>query len=358
MRSLGVTKIAVVLASALSLSTSSAFAQYVRTDLTSNQPGVAPNMSPDLQNAWGLVQLGTSPIWISDNMAGCSTLYTGTGVLITRVIVAIPPSVQCGSSINGSLIGTPTGIVGNTSPTASDFSVTENGQSGRAVFLFATLDGKITGWNPQVDFGHAITAVDRSNVGASYNGLAIATDQQGHTFLFATDDSPNRRIDRFDGSFNVMSFDDPAIPRDYAPYGIQEVNGQIWVTYTALNKAQDGFVDIFDTEGNVVKHFAAHGPLHSPWGIALAPADFGPMSGAILISNNTSRGRINAFNPDTGQFLGPLRDVNGNVIEIDQLWGIQFGHDGGPGTSHHQLFFTAGPNNYVNGLFGGITAGN
>jgi uncharacterized protein (TIGR03118 family) len=110
----------------------------------------------------------------------------------------------------------------------------------------------------------------------------------------------------FDGTFGlVRSFADPAIPRGFTPYGIQTINGNIWLTFTALNKAQGGFVDVFDTEGNLVKHFAARGPLHSPWGIALAPADFGPMSNAILISNNISRGRINAFNPETGRFLGP-----------------------------------------------------
>jgi uncharacterized protein (TIGR03118 family) len=109
----------------------------------------------------------------------------------------------------------------------------------------------------------------------------------------------------FDSSFNfVKSFSDPDIPQNFTPYGIQAINGQIWVTYTALNKAQGGFVDVFDTAGGLVKHFAVHGPLHSPWGIAQAPANFGPMSNAILISNNTSRGRINAFNPETGEFLG------------------------------------------------------
>jgi uncharacterized protein (TIGR03118 family) len=162
----------------------------------------------------------------------------------------------------------------------------------------------------------------------------------------------------FDGTFTlVKSFDDPAIPKNFTPYGIQTINGHIWVTFTALNKAQGGFVDVFDTKGNLVKHFASHGPLHSPWGIALAPADFGPMSNAILISNNISRGRINAFNPQTGQFLGPLRDASGKAIEVDNIWALQFGHDaaGNANGAHNQLFFTAGPNNYANGLFGVIT---
>src|ERR1700751_3319270 len=139
--------------------------------------------------------------------------------------------------------------------------------------------------------------------------------------------------------------------------GIQAIGDQIWVTYTALNKAQGGFVDAFDTGGTLVKHFAVHGPLHSPWGIAQAPSDFGPMSNAILISNNISRGRINACNPQTGQFLGPLRDASGKPIEIDGFWALQFGQGGGPNGAPNQLFFTAGPNNYANGLFGVITLG-
>jgi uncharacterized protein (TIGR03118 family) len=193
-------------------------------------------------------------------------------------------------------------------------------------------------------------------VGAIYSGLAIATNQEGQTLLYAADDGPNRRVDVFDGTFTlVKSFDDPAIPQGFTPYGIQTINGNIWVTFTALNKAQGGFVDVFDTAGNLVKHFAAHGPLHSPWGIALAPADFGPMSNAILISNNISRGRINAFDPNTGQFLGPLRDANNKAIEVDDIWALQFGHDSAANGAHNQLFFTGGPNNYANGIFGVIT---
>jgi uncharacterized protein (TIGR03118 family) len=153
----------------------------------------------------------------------------------------------------------------------------------------------------------------------------------------------------------VKSFDDPAIPQGFTPYGIQTINGNIWVTFTALNKAQGGFVDVFDTAGNLVKHFASHGPLHSPWGIALAPADFGPMSNAILISNNISRGRINTFDPNTGQFLGPLRDANNKAIEVDDIWALQFGHDTAANGAHNQPFFTGGPNNYANGIFGVIT---
>jgi uncharacterized protein (TIGR03118 family) len=338
-----------------------AFAQYKRTDLISNQPGVAPTTDEQhLVNAWGLTALPRSPFWVSDNGTGFSTLYTGAGQQIPLFVTIAPaPGSPAGT------LGTPTGTVGNISPNATDFTVTENGKSGRALFIFATLDGTISGWNPEVDgidrttgATHTTLASDRSNVGAVYTGLAIATNKEGQTFLYAADDGPNRRIDIFNDTFSlVKSFGDPAIPRAFSPYGIQTINGHIWVTFTALNKAQGGFVDIFDTEGNLVKHFASNGPLHSPWGIALAPADFGPMSNPILISNNTSRGRVNAFNPKTGQFLGPLRDANGKAIEVDEIWGLQFGQDGGPNGAHNQLFFTGGPNNYANGIFGMITFG-
>jgi len=340
----------------MALLIATASAQYLRTDLVSNQPGVAPNTDPRLVNAWGLVANPASPWWVSDNGTGFSTLYNGAGVQIP-LFVTVPPAP---SSPAGTL-GTPTGIVGNTNATI--FMITENNVSAPSIFIFATLDGTISGWNPTIGgatgLSHATLAVDRSSAGAIYTGLAIATNQAG-TFLYAADGGPNRRIDMFDGSFNlVKSFDDPAIPKNFAPYGIQTINGQIWVTFTALNKGQSGFVDVFDTEGNLVKHSAVHGPLHSPWGIALAPADFGPMSNAILISNNISRGRINAFNPETGQFLGPLRDANGKAIEVDNIWALQFGQDAAANANgaHNQLFFTAGPNGYANGLFGVIAVG-
>ena len=158
------------------------------------------------------------------------------------------------------------------------------------------MDGTISAWNPVVDGignSHATIPPGGFIAGASYTGLAIAVNSSNQAFLYAADNGPNREVDVFNASFSrVQSFDDPAIPKDFAPYGIQAINGQIWVTYTSVNpKGQGGFVDIFDTAGALVKHFAAHGPLHSPWGLALAPRNFGLMSNAILISNNIPRGR-------------------------------------------------------------------
>jgi uncharacterized protein (TIGR03118 family) len=217
------------------------FAQYKRTDLISNQPGVAPTTDEQhLANAWGLTALPRSPFWVSDNGTGFSTLYTGAGQQIPLfVTIASAPGSPAGT------LGTPTGTVGNISPKATDFTVTENGKSGRALFIFATLDGTISGWNPEVDridpttgATHTTLASDRSNVGAAYTGLAIATNKAGQTFLYAADDGPNRRIDIFDGAFSlVKSFGNPAIPRGFSPYGIQTINGHIWVTFTVPSKA-------------------------------------------------------------------------------------------------------------------------
>jgi uncharacterized protein (TIGR03118 family) len=348
LRVLAIMALAMILAASIS---SPAFAQYKVTNLVSNQNGVAPVTDGHLLNAWGLVSFPFTPFWVNDNAGGVATLYNGAGQ-IGPLVVAIP------SAAGGP--GQPTGIVANGT---GEFVVTEGPNSGSAFFLFAALDGTISGWSPAVDLNNAILAVPGSGAGAVYTGLTAGSTSAGN-FIYAADDGPNRRIDVFDGNFkpkvfSPTAFTDPGIPKDYAPYGIRNINGHIWVTYTALTKAQDGFVDEFDTEGMLLKHFAAHGPLHSPWGIALAPPDFGPMSNAILISNNTARGRINAFDPNTGQFLGPLRDAHGKVIEIDQLWGLSFGGDGMDNVNgaHNQLFFTGGPNNYANGIFGVITFG-
>jgi uncharacterized protein (TIGR03118 family) len=343
----------------LSMFPAPAHAQYQRTDLVSNQAGAAPLQDTHLVNGWGLVSLPTSPYWVSDNATGFSTLYTAAGAQ-TPLFVTVPaaPSSPAGT------LGTPTGIVGNISPNPTDFTITADGKSGATAFIFATLDGTISGWTPTVDpitsgNSTATIAADRSSVGAVYTGLAIAVNESKEAFLYAADDGQNRRVDMFDSSFHfVKSFRDPLIPRDFAPYGIQAINGKIWVTYTSLKNEPGGFVDVFDTDGRLLRpFFGVFGPLNSPWGVAQAPANFGRMSKAILISNNTPQGRINAFNPETGEFLGPLRDDTGRPIQIDQLWAIQFGQGAAANGPTNQLFFTAGPSNYANGLFGTITLG-
>ena len=325
-----------------------AFGQYARTDL------VTDATDPNLVNAWGLTRSGGSPFWVSDNVTGKSTLYNGLGQgfpVGSPLVVTIPPAP------GGSTVGSPTGTVFNITlgnPTPS-FSVSNGTKSGTAIFLFDTLDGTISGWSPAVDFFHAFIAVDRSTSGAVYTGLAITSDASGD-FLYAADNGPNSRVDVFDKNFNlVRSFTDPAIGGGLAPYGIQNIGGNLWVTFGGNKKSVGGgpgFVVKFDPAGNVLLRIT--GPLHSPWGLAMAPGDFGPFSNALLVGNNIPDGRINAFDPTSGAFLGTLRDVNGQAIVINQLWALQFGN-GGNGGKPNQLFFTAGPNNYANGLFGMIT---
>jgi uncharacterized protein (TIGR03118 family) len=358
------------------------FAQYTRTDLVTNTGAGGTVKDPNLVNGWGLVSTGTSPYWVSDNgngkQPGVSTLYSisnANGVTATPqgLVVSIP-------FVAGGL-GTPTGIVAPETPkgvTAFTISgvnpITGKEASANSIFIFATQDGTISGWNPAVGgisptgASTATLAADRSSAGAMYTGLAIASNN-GQPFLYAADDGPNRRVDVFDANFKLTelgpnAFVDPKIPQKFAPYGIQTITAAdgsetVWVTYTALDKAQSGFVDSFTPAGVLISHFALNGTLHSPWGVALAPADFGPMSNAILITDNTPRGRINAFDPKTGAFLGPLRDTSGKAIEIDLVWAIQFGQGGVAGSNGNpnQLFFTAGNNNYNDGIFGVITVG-
>ena len=323
-----------------------AFGQYVRHDL------VTDATDPNLINGWGLTRSSGSPFWVSDNVTGKSTLYNGAG---QGFPVASPLVVSIPAAAGSSAIGSPTGTVFNittANPTPS-FFVSNGSKSGVALFLFDTLDGTISGWSPGVDLHHAQIAVDRSSSGAVYTGLAITSDASG-SFLYAADNGPNSRVDVFDGNFNlVRSFTDPAIKGGFAPYGIQNINGNLWVTFGG-NKSAAGFVDEFDTAGNVLLRIT--GPLHSPWGLAMAPADFGPFSNTLLVANNVPDGRINAFDPSSGAFLGTLRDPNGQAIVINQVWAIQFGN-GANGGKPNQLFFTAGPNNYANGLFGMITVG-
>jgi len=361
-----------------------ASAQYVRTDLVTNSGAGGTIQDSHLINGWGLVSSPTSPFWVSDNGTGLSTLYSisntsGTVAATVAGLVVSVPSVAGGP-------GTPTGIVAsNLPPGSTAFTVTGvNPVSGKqvsaaSVFIFATLDGTISGWNPAVTgisatgASSATLAADRSSAGATYTGLAIATNN-AQLFLYAADDGQNRRIDVFDSSFKLVepgqdgfaqdAFVDAKIPKKFAPYGIQTVTDAdgvetVWVTYTALDKSQGGFVDSFTPAGVLKTHFAVSGPLHSPWGVALAPSDFGPMSNALLITNNTPHGRINAFDPKSGAFLGALRDESGKVIEIDDVWAIQFGQGGPSGANGNpnQLFFTAGNNNYGDGTFGVITFG-
>lgn len=318
-----------------------AAAQYKLSNVVENLPNKAPNTDPNLVNAWGLARSSTGPFWVSDNGTGLSTLYDGLGN-IQSLVVSVP-------AVAGN-VGSPSGIVFNGS---NDFVVSQNGLSGTAFFLFATLDGTISGWSPSVALNNAVIGADNSKAGAVYTGLAISSGKNGN-FLYAAD-TVNNRVDVYDGSFRLIkTLTDSTIPEGFSPYGIQDINSQVYVTFASTGNATGGFIDIFTEQGAFVKRFAEGGTLNQPWGMALAPVNFGPFSTALLVGDNLPNGTINAFNAKTGKFLGQLKDSSGKVIHIDQLWGLEFGGGSTSNGAVNQLFFTAGPSNYADGAFGVI----
>ncbi len=343
---------------------------YTQRNLVSDLPNFAQFRDKSLVNPWGLSHSPNGPWQVSDNGTGLTTQYTSVGKQLPPVVTIPTPA--------GVTTAAPTGNVFNST---IDFVISKNGKSFASQFIFATEDGTISGFNPNVDSTHAILAVDRSAVsqggftGAVYKGLALATSSSGN-FLFAT----NFRfgmVEKFDAQFNqVASFTDPALASDcpipgppaqcFAPFGIQSINDQLYVTFALQNAAHhddvagpgNGFVDVFDTNGNLIRRFASHGTLNSPWGLALAPANFGQFSNDVLVGN-FGDGRINAFAPGSGTrpgtFLDQLRGQNGNAIAINGLWGLAFGNGGLAGDTD-TLFFASGLNDEADGLFGSITA--
>jgi uncharacterized protein (TIGR03118 family) len=325
---------------------------YSQHNLQSDGAVPADFTDPDLVNAWGLVSSPTSPWWVSDNGTGLSTLYngnTGMKVLINppagHVIVPGPPPHSA-----------PTGVVFNGT---TGFAIPGHGT---ARFIFSSEDGLISAWS-----GGPTAFVVWPKPGdpastAVYKGLAIATAGTG-TFLYASD-FHNGRVDVFDSSFGPVvlgagAFTDPTLPPGYAPFGIQNIGGIIYVTY-ALQDADahddvpgegHGFVNAFDTAGHLLGRVASQGPLNSPWGLALAPSDFGKFKGDLLVGN-FGDGRIHAYDPaDHFELRGPLHSTHGRPIEIDGLWALQFGNGANAGPTN-ALFFTAGPFEEGHGLFG------
>jgi uncharacterized protein (TIGR03118 family) len=323
----------------LLMASAPAHAQYRLTTLVSNQVDRhAPNTDPLLVNAWGLARSATSPWWISDNLSGWSTLYNATGTP-QSLKVLIPTAGNGPTSpkgLNGP--GTPTGVVVNGSKT--EFEI----QGNPAVFIFATLDGTISGWAPGVNANEATIAVDNSASKAMYTGLTITSNPSGN-FLYAADNT-NNHIDMFDDTFTlVKSFGDPAIPSNFSVFGIQDINGLVYVTYAVPNVGADGFVDVFKEDGTFMKTLIQGLPLNQAWGVALAPSNFGPLSNTLLVSNNSTDGTINAFDPKSGDFVGTIRDERGEKIILNNLWGVAFGGGTSANGAQNELFVTVGPGN-------------
>jgi len=333
---------------------------YVQTNLVSDIPGLAEHTDPNLKNPWGTSVGPGSPIWVSDNHAGLTTLYDSAGnPQPLSVAIPAPPSAGEGA------VGAPTGQTFNTFDQASsDFVLSEHGKSGPAFFLFATEDGTIAGWNPNVDRAHAVIAVDRStatdsagDVGANYKGLALV-NTPGGKFIYATSFRFGK-VDVFDSHFNLVnSFTDPTVPAWFAPFGIHNIGGRLYVTFAKqgpgkgddLARPGNGFVDVFDPNGDLIQRLVTRGKLDSPCAVTLAPPTFGAFGGDILVGN-FGNGRIHAYDPTSGELEGTLSRPDGGPIVIDGLWGLRFAPTT-PGAGTNTLFFTAGLNHEANGLFG------
>jgi uncharacterized protein (TIGR03118 family) len=308
----------------------------------------AAGTDASLVNGWGLSAGPTTPWWAANNGTNTSTLYSGAGAKAALTVA---------------VAGGPTGTVFNGKPT--DFVVTQNGKSGNARFLFATEAGTILGWTPAVNGTTAVVGASRA--GAVYKGLAVANDR-----LYASD-FHNGRVDVFDASFKLITttggFKDDKVPKGFAPFGIQALGGDIFVTYAKQDAAAkddvpvpgQAYVDEFSPDGALVARVVNSGkknaPLNAPWGLALAPADFSVFANDLLVGN-FGNGRISAYTKRgaTWVYKGQLRHANGSPIAIDGLWAIAFGNGSaaGPATT---LYFLSGPSGEKHGLFGSITAG-
>lgn len=323
---------------------------YTNDVLVSNGTIPANFTDPNLINGWGVVFNPTGFVWVSDADSGKSTLYDGTGKPQT-LVVSIPGV--------GGEPGHPTGIVFSG---GADFVVTNGTANGPARFIFATEDGTIAGWAPNVDAANALTAIDNSASESVYTGLALGGD--GTTHLLYAANFHSGKVDVFDGTFKPVEvpggFVDPKLPPGFAPFGIQAIGGDIYVTYAKQDESGEdevagpglGYVDVFDPDGNMIRRIASRGALNAPWGLALAPASFGLFGGALLVGN-LGDGRIHAYGPITGALLGTLRGVDRHTIQVDGLWGIAFGN-GVNGQKSNSLFYASGPNDEADGAYGVI----
>lgn len=326
-------------------------------NLVSDLSGLADQTDPNLVNPWGISLSPSGPFWVSNNHSGTTTLYNSLGQPFT---VASINSARVPAPPSGGALSAPTGQAFNST---RDF-VLPDGQP--SLFLFATEDGTISGWNTAGDVTTAVLAVDNSGTGAVYKGLALGGNASGHLLYAANFNSG--KIDVFDAAFNPTSvaggFTDPNLPAGFAPFNIQRLGNRLFVTYARQDAANhddvagpgNGYVDVFDMDGNLKKRLVSQGPLNSPWGLAIAPAFFGDYSGTLLVGN-FGDGWINAFDLTTGEFIGTLQDSTNAPIAIPGLWALQAGN-GKNGGDSQTIYFTAGfpggGNLEDHGLFGAI----
>src|SRR5271169_831663 len=324
---------------------------YTVTNLNSDITNAATNLDSNLVNPWGLVASSTSPWWVSDNGTGLSTLYNGAGVAQSLVVTIPAWDAPTG--------GVPDGIVFN--PT-TDFQLVSGK---KAIFIWATEDGTISGWNPGVDPTNAVIKVNNWPV-AVYKGLALAS-AGGANYLYAAN-FRGGTVDVFDASFNPHSFGsnafvDNSLPTGYAPFNVANINGNIFVTYALQDDAKHddvagpghGYVDAYDSQGNLLMRLPHLFALNSPWAVVLAPSTgFGTLSGKLLVGNFGSGAIVGFDLAHNGAFQGEMLDSSGLPLRIGGLWGLAFGNGATAGPVN-SLYFTAGSFGENHGLFGSIT---
>jgi uncharacterized protein (TIGR03118 family) len=312
-------------------------ARYEQVNLVSNESGYnASVVDPNLVNAWGVAVGQTGAFWIASTGKDMTTIYDYTGQIIAPAI-PVP--------------GEPTGVVYNGT---SEFLIPTTTDITR--FIYVGEEGTVRAWS---EGNTTVEIADNGNEGAVYKGATMATRGDA-TYLYIANFGEGR-IDVLDTDFQEVAgfaFDDPDLPDDYAPFNIQHIGGRLYVTYALQDEDNDddvagdghGYINIFNTDGSFVERFASQSRLNSPWGIARVHDNFGQKNDAILVGN-FGDGRINVFDED-GDFLHALKDGDGDIIEIDGLWAIFFPTYGVPAAEQDKLFFTAGPSNETDGLFG------
>jgi uncharacterized protein (TIGR03118 family) len=325
--------------------------RYLATSLVTDLDTPGTHTDEFLVNPWGLAFHPTGYAWVANNATSTATLYDGNGV-VQDLVVTIPAG--------GAGDANPTGIVYN--PT-QDFRVTQNGVSGVSQFIIAGEAGTIAAWSQAVNATEAVTVYDIGADGPVYKGLAIGRSA-GANYLYAAD-FLNNKIDVFDRNFVLVTltgdFRDPGLPSGYAPFGIQAAGDRVYVAYARqsttsadeeVKGAGLGVVSVFNTNGTFIRQLVNGGALNAPWGMAVAPVNFGSVSNHLLVAN-FGDGTINAYNTSNGNFAGTLSRSDGTPIVIDGLWGIAFGN-GSFSQPLNTLFFTAGPVNETHGLYGRI----
>ena len=327
-----------------------------QTNLISDGFVPAQVTDPNLINPWGVSFSSTSPFWISENGNGLSSVDKVNGGIVTLnalppVTIATPPSQSFPASPTGQV------FVGG-----AGFTVHSGSSSGAAVFAFATEDGTISAWAPSLSTSQSFIAVDNSHMGtgAVYKGLATAS-VAGTPRIYATN-FRSGEIEMYDQNFGLIGqFTDPTVPAGYAPFNVQVLNGKLYVTFALQDAAKHddvagpghGYVDVFNLDGTGMQRIASNGRLNSPWGLAIAPSTMGPYAGDLLVGN-FGNGSISVFDKTTNAFLGDLKDLSGDVLQIGDLWALTIGNGTNAGDPN-TLYFTAGLVDEAHGLFGSLS---